>query len=234
MKHRTKKKHIHQYWTTKKQREKNKELCKRYPFLIPRSVWTDEIIWDMKWNGKKEKAYNYTLVDDFPDGWWRAFGIQLCEELREDLIKCNYLYQFRFEQIKSKYGQLRAYTGPLPKESNAWNIIEDYSKLSENICEHCGKPDQHILNYGGWIICLCENCYYKMEGSRKKNITKATKKDKYIIPSYESYILKDAKNRMADERTITRYIPGGVEETVTYDLRVKAEAIRIRWAKTHE
>ena len=87
MKHRTKKKHIHQHWTTKKQREKNKTLCKRYPFLIPHSVWTDEIIWDMKWNGKKDKAYNYTLADDFPDGWWKAFGIQLCEELREDLIK---------------------------------------------------------------------------------------------------------------------------------------------------
>ena len=79
-----KRKQLQKGYSTRAQRKKNKALCKRYPFLIPRQVWTDKIIW-------LNKPYDWTLKDEFPYGWWKSFGLQLCEELRNELIKYNYL-----------------------------------------------------------------------------------------------------------------------------------------------
>ena len=104
--------------STAKQRRRNKELCKRYPFLIPRNDWTGEICW-------VNKKFDNTLADDFPRGWWKAFGLQLCEELREDLIKCNYLNEFRFFQIKEKFGCYDSETEVLTQ--NGWKYFKNLS-----------------------------------------------------------------------------------------------------------
>lgn len=220
--------------TTKKQREANKRICKRFPFLIPRQVFSDKIVWDIKWRGeKKQKAYSYTLIDEFPRGWWKAFGFQLCEELREDLIKCNYLYKFRFEQIKEKFGGLRCYTGSLPKESNAWNIIEDYSILSENICISCGKPDVHITDTG-WILPICKDCFYKQEKQNNKYYEKKLT-DKEIYELYEKSIAKDDDGRMADAYRVRvrQWDRDGTTKDIEYNLKDKAEKIRARWREKH-
>lgn len=137
---------------TAKGRRYNKWLCKRYPFLIPRNVFSDEICWD--------KNYSWTLADEIPKGWWKAFGLQLCEELRKDLVKCNYLTKLRFVQIKEKYGSLRMYTNGIPIGSKVFEIIEYYSVLSENICIKCGKPNTPMINTG-WISPECYECFYK-------------------------------------------------------------------------
>lgn len=129
-------------YTNKKQRDANKALCKRYPFLIFRNVWSDKVAWI-------RKPYDWTLVDEFPKGWWKAFGLQMCEELREECIKYNYLNRLRFTQIKEKYGSLRVYTNGIPMESKIDEIIDDYSALSRNICIKCSKPDVYTINYFG-------------------------------------------------------------------------------------
>lgn len=60
----------------KKQRLlKNKKLCKRYPFLIVRD-WND-----------KPFSYEFTYLDDMPEGWKKAFGMDMCEDIRKVLIK---------------------------------------------------------------------------------------------------------------------------------------------------
>lgn len=148
---------------TAKRRRYNKWLCKRYPFLIPRNVFSDEICWD--------KKYSWTLSEEFPKGWWKAFGLQFCEELREDLIKCNYLNKLRFDQIKEKYGQLRVYTNGIPIGSQVYEIIEHYSVLSENICIICGKPNTPMIDTG-WISPECYECFCRRCKSQDKWLAK--------------------------------------------------------------
>ena len=208
--------------TTTKQRTANRELCRRYPFLIPR-YWSGKLAWDVKWDGRKEKAYFRTLAENFPSGWWKAFGLDLCEELRQDLIKCNYLYDFRMLEIKEKWGELRIYTCGLPEGSDTWDIIDDYSALSRNICISCGKPDVCMINMAGWIQPICFDCYYKQKKKvnncyRRKKLT-----DEEIKELYQQSTVSD-DSKMSGARIVMRN-----EETITYDLSAKAERIRARW-----
>ena len=224
-KYRTRIKHIHQQWVTKGKRDANRILCKRFPFLIPRNVFTDKVAWDIK---PREKAYSWTLANDIPTGWWKAFGLQMCEEIREELIRWKYLCKFRFSQIKEKYGSLRMYTFGIPKDCKVNDIIDDYSRLSKNICIICGKPDVPMINYHGWWSPYCEDCYNKMENKRAKWYKEHNLK--YEIKPYSSYLEDDEDPRMADERTVRCYMDGE-SKVVKYDIREKAEKIRENWKK---
>ena len=128
----------------------NKELCDKYPFLIPRNVWTDKV--------PEDYDYSWTRLDDFEDGWRIAFGEQLCEELKEALEKANYVEQFRFSQIKEKYGKLCLYNFGCNAE--AWDVIHKYEKMSKYICKHCGKPATKVST--GWISPYCDDCAEKL------------------------------------------------------------------------
>ena len=228
MNKRIKKKKRNQYLTgTAKIIKYNKWLCKRYPFLIPRSVWTDRIMWSRdkyyaKVHGHKDynqfKKYSYTLAEEFMPGWWKAFGLMFCEELREDLIKCNYLYKFRFIQIKEKYGELRAYCNSAPIESNAFDIIHKYEYLSNYICQYCGKPDVAQIN-NGWVMTICENCYNKMNRRRRK----------YYNPvPYSELLNEDEDYTLPNKRIVKRYSKEG-DETIEYDISETVNAIRNNW-----
>lgn len=133
----------------KKQTQKrNKALVERYPFLLPRNVWTDEVV----------ESYNYswTLFDEIPKGWRDCFGIQLCEDLRAALVKINKLYTFRFDQIKEKYGSLRLYSNWVTDEIS--EILMKYEHLSEHVCIQCGKVNVPMV-YDSWISPYCKNCF---------------------------------------------------------------------------
>lgn len=127
----------------------NKELIERYPFLIPRNVWTDEITIDLD-----TEEIEYTLLDDMPDGWRKAFGEQMCEEIREVLIKYDYLDKYRITQIKEKYASLRWYNNSAPKE--VFDIVSKYEELSYTTCIQCGKTATLISK--GWISPYCDAC----------------------------------------------------------------------------
>lgn len=232
MNRRIKKKRMKIY-STAKQRRKNKKLCERYPFLIPRSVWTDEIIWDRY---KDTKKWSSTLAEDFPKGWWKAFGKMMCEELREDLIKCNYLDEFRFEQIKEKFGELRAYTNCIPQGSDAANIIDKYTYLSSNICICCGRPDVPMVNES-WISPECFVCYYKRQIKRdkyfvKRGMIKQIRTWGEIRDRYNE-LTRCNDTKMADSITCQHYsIAGDWIETI--DISDTANAIRERWKKLNE
>lgn len=125
----------------------NKELCERYPFLIPRNRWTGEIVEDYD--------YSYTELDAMPDGWCKAFGERMCEEIREALIEADCLYDYRITQIKEKFGELRWYGSGAPR--SVFNIITKYSYISRFICMYCGSIYGREFN-DGWISTICENC----------------------------------------------------------------------------
>lgn len=126
--------------------EKNKELCDKYPFLIPRNLFTDEVT--------EGYDYSWTRLDELESGWKIAFGEQLCEELKEALAKANYVDKFRFSDIKEKWGHLCLYNFGCNQE--AWDVIRKYEGLSKYTCGHCGKPATKIST--GWIYPYCDEC----------------------------------------------------------------------------
>lgn len=143
----------------KQKKMNNKKLCERYPFLIPHNRWTDKIGWDK--SNKYTMPYCYTELDAMPNGWRKAFGIQMCEELREELIKFNYLKKYRIAQIKEKYGELRWYDFGIPKDSKIWDIIDKYTELSRHTCMICGKPAETTSD-GYWLETICDKCKNKI------------------------------------------------------------------------
>ena len=154
----------------KKKREKlnNKKLCQDYPFLIPYNRWTGKVCWEKKKYRRIYKKcklwytppYAFTELDAMPDGWRKKFGLQMCEEIKQELIKFNYLHKYRIMQIKEKYGELRWYDAAIPKDSQIWDIIDKYSELSRHTCICCGRPAE-IINNRGWFEPLCESCLEK-------------------------------------------------------------------------
>lgn len=212
-------------YITAKKRRKNKALCKRYPFLIPRNVWSDKIIWEQRDDYNK---WSYTLAEEFPGGWWKAFGIMLCEELREQLIKENYLYKFRFEQIKEKFGQLRAYNNG---SHAVGEIIDKYSHLSENICISCGHPDTYMTG-GGWYSPICYDCFKRNEHHRDewriKNIENYTPPtDNEIKELYQDVICddNDTGGKMSDSYSVI-WFESGNDKKIVYDISDTAQKIR--------
>ena len=150
--------------------EENKQLCDRYPFLKPRNAWSGEPL--------KHYNYEYTYLDDIPEGWKKAFGVQMCEELRDILIEGDCLDSYHIAQTKEKYGQLRWYDYGVSKKVqdkyNAW--LSKYTKLSEKTCIKCGKPG--TMRKKGWISPWCDECYEENERRHKERLEKLKKKKK--------------------------------------------------------
>lgn len=180
--------------------EKNKELCRKYPFLLPRGGYNDEV--------PEDYDYSYTELDSFPDGWRISFGEMMCEELAKNLNKTDNLNTFRFDDIKEKWGSIRIYHHGGNDDTDM--IIEKYSHLSENICIICGKPDVYMTNRG-WIYPCCKECW---------------EKDKHHtnIP-YEAFIEGDS--RMEDKMKWSSYTAGD-DDWVNHEVDISKTANEIR------
>ncbi len=158
----------------------NKKLVKKFPFLLPRNRWTYEI--------PKDYDYSYTELDEMPYGWRKAFGEQMCQELKEELDKFNFTDKYRIIQIKEKYGTLRWYDGGYPIGSKVQDIISKYEDLSMCYCYRCGKPTKYRTE--GWIEYFCEDCkdeYVKKKFYREESFIELTKDD---LPERVRYIDK--------------------------------------------
>lgn len=147
-------------------KQKNRELCEKYPFLIPHNRWSGMRIteaqnggyWPRDPDAVPEYDWEYTELDEMPDGWRKAFGEQLCEELKQELLKAGgeeALNSYMIVQIKEKFGYLRWYdNGCTEKWYN--EILPKYENLSERTCIRCGKPATRISV--GWISPWCDDC----------------------------------------------------------------------------
>lgn len=146
-------------------RERNRELCEKYPFLIPTNRFSGKRITEAEnggyWPGAPgevpEYDYEYTELDDMPEGWRNAFGEQLCEELKQALLDDGgeeALNAYRIVQIKEKYGSLRWYDFGNTKKG--YEVIGKYAKLSRETCVGCGAPATKQST--GWICPWCDVC----------------------------------------------------------------------------
>ena len=115
----------------------------KYPFLQPRNVWTGKRYWS--WN----------KLDNIPQGWRKAFGKQLRNDLRKALIEDGILHTFYFTQIKEKWGKLCLYNNGTGTASDY--VINHYQELSMCYCINCGKPARYVTS--GYVEYVCEECF---------------------------------------------------------------------------
>lgn len=99
---------------------------------------------------------SYTELDAMEPGWRKAFGIQMCKEIKTELKKHKFLYKYRISQIKEKFGALRWYDNGIPKDCKVYDIINKYEEVSSRTCGICGKPATKISK--GWIYPYCDDC----------------------------------------------------------------------------
>ena len=130
--------------------EKIKKLIERYPFLMPRNVWTDEV----------DEDYDYSYIngiEEIPQGWEKLF-LQLCEDIRQPLIDADYLDKFRFNQIKEKYNRLECYNNGVPEAASVvQEIIDKYSMMASYVCTVCGRPATYETH--GYVASYCDDCW---------------------------------------------------------------------------
>lgn len=89
-----------------------------------------------------------------PEGWNKAFGKQLLEELRIQLKKDGLLYKCRITDLKEKYGSLHLYMTNISDE--VLKILDKYEDISYKTCIICGKPATKYSQ--GWICPYCDDC----------------------------------------------------------------------------
>lgn len=99
-----------------------------------------------------------------PDGWRKAFGEQMCEDIREELVHAEYLDQYRTSQIKEKYGTLCWYDFGCT-ERMLRDIIPKYEHLSARTCIRCGNPATKVST--GWISPYCDTCAGKISHAER-------------------------------------------------------------------
>jgi hypothetical protein len=143
--------------------EDNKLLVQKYPFL---SVEKD--------------YYERTWLDDMPCGWRYAFGELICSDIKEGLMKSGYLHDYKIEQIKEKFGELRWYDYGSARE--VMETIDRYTCASRYICIECGKIKVPICNFGSYVSPYCEECFDILnknycESFEKLSKSKATPKE---------------------------------------------------------
>lgn len=157
-------------WNSRKLR---KTLIEEYPYLQPRRM-TD---------GKVSPDYDYEFIvgeHDLPEGWMELF-MQMCEDIKEPLEKAGLLSEFRFLQVKEKFGQLRAYNTGGADE--VYDIIDKYEFLSEQVCCECGKPAAATTR--GWICPYCDE-HIKKYTDRGENVDPVEAQTNYIRKRYHN------------------------------------------------
>lgn len=149
--------------------EEIKKLIERYPYLLPRNVWTDKI--------PEDYDYTYIIGLEIPNGWRKLF-FQLCEDIRQPLIDAGYLDKFRFSQIKEKYNRLECYNFGAPE--TVQNIIDKYSVMAGYVCTRCGKPA--TCETQGYIASFCDDCWKEI--GRHERIERLEFKPYYKVIGY--------------------------------------------------
>ena len=124
---------------------------KWYNFWYKTIKWFDEKVLD-----KIFFLPSYTELDAMDAGWNKAFGIQMCKEIKQELKKHKFLYKYRIVQIKEKWGYLHWYDAGVPKNSSIYEIIRKYEDISSKTCVVCGKPATKMST--GWICPYCDDC----------------------------------------------------------------------------
>lgn len=142
------------------------DIHERYPFLrVP--IW-DSYDYETSTYTRFYRPEEASYFDSFPTGWWVGFGEQMCEEIRDCLLRhggANFLYGVRVIELKEKYGALifeldyaglSEYDGANDAIDDVEEILTKYFYVSQHTCIECGaKATRTSL---GWIAPYCDKC----------------------------------------------------------------------------
>lgn len=191
---------------------RNKKLSKKYGNWI-RVRW---------WN--REKGF-YGYADNFLNeynafgGGWGMLWRMLIKDLNPLIHKYNLQDTFQFEEIKEKYGEIRAYHNGAPREID--DLIDSYTTISRNVCQWCGRPDSAVSK-GGWVECQCKQCFNKYWEDKKDH------------PSYEELFHTDPEDcKISDVYRYTRCSKDG-DQKIEIDIRDIADRYRKKWYRKHK
>ena len=124
-----------------------KRLAEKYPFLRINKPEKSERLHDEE-----------IMLDYMPWGWRKAFGEQMCNEIKKALG--DDLENYRVFDIKEKFGELRWYGFGLSmaKDGEIREIIDKYVELSRKTCIHCGRRIKGDIGIEEEPICdACMN-----------------------------------------------------------------------------
>ena len=99
----------------------------------------------------------YTELDAMDTGWRKAFGIQMCKEIKDALLRTGgrkALMNYRIAQIKEKWGSL--VWSDCGASQEVHKVVAKYEYISERTCISCGRPAKGLSR--GWICPYCEDC----------------------------------------------------------------------------
>lgn len=200
--------------------KENKKLIEEYPFLLPKNVWTGELV--------DNYDYSWTLLDEVPKGWRISIMPLFLPELRDELIKFDYLDKYFITQIKEKYGELRWYDSGYPSGSKVNDIIEIYSYLSGNICIECGKPDVPMIK-DWWVSPYCLNCWIDNSIKQHNYGSGDISTIAIVTDAKESYNeLASAEDKLPTEYRYTQFSKDEKKE-ICIDISNIVDKIRDNW-----
>ena len=127
---------------------KNTYLCARFPFL--------------KFSGGFFQTTSWYWQIDY--GWRKAFGIQLCKELKDALKRHGCLKTYEITTVKEKFGALNIYDNGAPSEVH--DILAKYEYISRRTCIECGRRAKYITQ--PWEEPYCEDCIKNVDIQQKK------------------------------------------------------------------
>lgn len=137
----------------------------------------------------------YTELDAMPKGWRKCFGIQMCKEIKKALLEDGRktLKQYRIDQIKEKFGDLRWYDTGGNRQTE--KVIAKYGYISYRTCIECGRPAEYVTN--GWIEPYCERCI--PENKKDKALKYESDMDFYGWTNQEYYEKHKKKQKETED-----------------------------------
>lgn len=103
----------------KKMIERNKKLYEKYgKWVLLHNAWTGEL------PDEEERMFEFSVYDELPSGWAKAFGMEMIDELGKEIDKVGVRDKYYATQIKEKFGCYAEGTEVLTKDG--W---KDFSEV---------------------------------------------------------------------------------------------------------
>ena len=137
-------------------KNKNKILLKKYPFLRPSPLFVKSTVLRYK-----KYDYSFTMADFIYPGFLKAFGCDLFNELRNKLLETDDLYNIRFvffeaDMWHSTYWNIKFFKNFNGDKNQINNILKKYLDLKKVTCPECGNSKNENDK-------ICDKCRQKKD-----------------------------------------------------------------------
>jgi hypothetical protein len=139
--------------------------------------------------------YQHSQVDYYDD-YEKTFQSEGASKPYRPDYAYTKIEQVHFEQVKEYFGSLRVYyTGG---DETVMNMVDFAERLSESICEECGKFDYSVgRTQKGWIRSLCRECSKNDERKREWKVIDTELEEVFKLAMKDKEENKDKKLDMA-------------------------------------